>query len=172
MTHEREHAQVRQTWFTELLTTALNDLAHAERVITAFAAQEPDGFIAWGMAEGEATQAHRALRQAPSLQAAAPTDHETVNATADALFELDEVPRRLSGLLADARAADPELAHLVALRALHAFSPEIGIAVRQHETRLMIAVDDGTILRDPEFGGADLLLATAQLVTPGEDGAA
>jgi hypothetical protein len=88
MTYDREHAQVRQTWFTELLTTSLNDLARAERVITAFAAQEPDGFIAWGMAEGEATQAHRALRQAPSLQAAAPADYDTANATTDALFEL------------------------------------------------------------------------------------
>ncbi|MVZ99063.1 hypothetical protein F8568_001400 [Actinomadura sp. LD22] len=88
MTHEREHAQVRQTWFTELLATALNDLAHAERVITAFAAQQPDGYIAWGMAEGEATQAHRALRQAPSLQTAAPADQDTADATADALFEL------------------------------------------------------------------------------------
>jgi hypothetical protein len=88
MTHDREHAQVRQTWFAEIVNTALTDLAHAERIITAFAAQEPDGFIAWGMAEGEATQAHRALRQAPSLSAAAPADHDTANATADALFEL------------------------------------------------------------------------------------
>ncbi|MGI5325068.1 hypothetical protein [Actinomadura nitritigenes] len=88
MSHDHEHAQVRQTWFTELLNTALNDLAHAERVITAFAAQEPDGFIAWGMAEGEATQAHRALRRAPSLQATASTDYDTANATADALFDL------------------------------------------------------------------------------------
>jgi hypothetical protein len=91
---------------------------------------------------------------------------------ADTLLELDDVPRRLSGLLADARRLDPDLAHLVALRALHAFSPEIGIAVRQRETRLMIAVDDGTPLHDPEFGGADLLLATAQLASPGKDGAA
>ncbi|QKG20098.1 hypothetical protein [Actinomadura verrucosospora] len=119
MTHEPEHAQVRQTWFTELLNTALNDLAHAERVITAFAAQEPDGFIAWGMAEGEATQAHRALRQAPSLQAAAPADHDTSNATADALFELaGKVCQSL--VRAAELAADPDDKMACLQAALHA----------------------------------------------------
>ncbi|KAB2388684.1 hypothetical protein [Actinomadura montaniterrae] len=119
MTHEREHAQVRQTWFTELLNTALNDLAHAERVITAFAAQEPYGFIAWGMAEGEATQAHRALRQAPSLQAAAPTDLDTANATADALFELaSKVSKSL--VRAAELASDPDDKMACLQAALHA----------------------------------------------------
>ncbi|MFE9106995.1 hypothetical protein ACFYYL_33845 [Actinomadura geliboluensis] len=88
MTHEQHHQDVRHAWFTEILTSALNDLSHAERVITAYAAQQPDGFIAWGMAEGEAVQAHQALRQAPSLHAALPTDHTEVNASADALFDL------------------------------------------------------------------------------------
>ncbi|MEU9019366.1 hypothetical protein [Actinomadura sp. NPDC048394] len=119
MTHEREHAQVRQTWFTELLTTALKDLAHAERVITAFAAQEPDGFIAWGMAEGEATQAHRALRRAPSLQATAPTDHDTANATADALFNLaSKVSQSL--VRAAELASDPDDKMACLQAALHA----------------------------------------------------
>ncbi|MDL4813066.1 hypothetical protein [Actinomadura opuntiae] len=119
MTHDREHAQVRQTWFTELLTTALADLAHAERVITAFAAQEPDGFIAWGMAEGEAIQAHRALRQAPSLHAAAPTDHNTANATADALFELaSKVSQSL--VRAAELASDPDDKMACLQAALHA----------------------------------------------------
>ncbi|WP_433234823.1 hypothetical protein [Actinomadura nitritigenes] len=119
MTHEREHAQVRQTWFTGLLVTALNDLAHAERVITAFAAQEPDGFIAWGMAEGEATQAHRALRQAPSLQATAPTDHDTASATADALFELaSKVSQSL--VRAAELASDPDDKMACLQAALHA----------------------------------------------------
>jgi hypothetical protein len=86
-------------------------------------------------------------------------------ARAAALFERDSSPRRLSGLLADARAADPDLAGLVALRALHAFSPEIGTAVRQGESTVLVAVDDGTPLSDPEFGGADLLLSTARLDT-------
>ncbi|MFF0523496.1 hypothetical protein ACFYTC_32755 [Actinomadura nitritigenes] len=119
MTHEREHAQVRQTWFTELLNTALNDLAHAERVITAFAVQQPDGFIAWGMAEGEATQAHRALRQAPSLQAAAPTDLDTANATAAALFDLaSKVSKSL--VRAAELASDPDDKMACLQAALHA----------------------------------------------------
>jgi hypothetical protein len=82
----------------------------------------------------------------------------------DALFELDEVPRRLSGLLAQARTIDPDLAGLVVLRALHAFSPEVGTAVRQGERRLVVAVDDGTALADLEYGGSDLLLAQARIV--------
>lgn len=82
---------------------------------------------------------------------------------ADELLDLSEVPRRLSGLLAEARESDPELARLVALRALHSYSPEIGAAVRQGDERALLAVDDGTILADDEFGGADLLLATARI---------
>lgn len=88
MTHEHHHQDVRHTWFTEIINSALNDLSHAERVITSYAAQQPDGFIAWGMAEGEAVQAHQALRTAPSLRATPPTDHTELNATADALFSL------------------------------------------------------------------------------------
>jgi hypothetical protein len=90
-------------------------------------------------------------------------------AAADRLFELDEVPRRLSGLLAEARATDPDLAGLIALRALHAFSPEVGAAVRQRETRLTIAIDDGTPLADPEYGGSDLLIATAAVTAMSDD---
>lgn len=81
------------------------------------------------------------------------------------LFDLDDVPRRLSGLLAEARETDPDLAGLVVLRAVHAFSPEVGTAVRQGERRLTVAVDDGTRLVDAEFGGADLLVAQARVVT-------
>ncbi len=88
MTHDREHEEVRRTWFTEILNQALNDLAHAERVISSFADQGTNGFITWGMAEGEATQAHQALRRAPSLRSAAPSDHTAASATADALFAL------------------------------------------------------------------------------------
>nr|WP_199433139.1 hypothetical protein [Qaidamihabitans albus] len=80
---------------------------------------------------------------------------------ADELLDLPEVPRRLSGLLAEARRADPAVARLVALRALHAYGPEVGGAVRQGERRVLLALDDGTPLDDPEFGGADLLLQSA-----------
>jgi hypothetical protein len=82
---------------------------------------------------------------------------------ADELLDLPEVPRRLSGLLAEARGLDPALAALVALRALHAYGPEVGAALRQGERRVLLAIDDGTVLDDPEFGGADLLLASAMV---------
>ncbi|NYI07485.1 hypothetical protein [Allostreptomyces psammosilenae] len=74
-----------------------------------------------------------------------------------------DAPRRLSGLLAEARRTDPELPHLVALLAVHAASPGVGVAQRQGERRLLFAVDDGTPLDDVEFGGADLIVGTALL---------
>lgn len=84
-------------------------------------------------------------------------------AEADRLLMVDAVPRRLSGLLAEARDLDLELPHLIAMRVYHAIDPEI-IAVAQHgESHVLIAVDDGTPLHDPEFGGADLLVAVAGL---------
>lgn len=119
MTHEHQHDDVRHTWFTEILDNALNDLSHAERVITSYAAQQPDGFIAWGMAEGEAVQAHQALRQAPSLRAAPPADHIDLNSTADALFDL---ARNISQNLVRAAelAADPDDKMACLQAALHA----------------------------------------------------
>ena len=74
-----------------------------------------------------------------------------------------DAPRRLSGLLAEARRQDPELPYLLALLAVHAASPPVGVAHRQGEDRLLFAVDDGTPLDDPEFGGADLIVGTAVL---------
>jgi hypothetical protein len=79
----------------------------------------------------------------------------------DSLLQLDDMPRRLSGLLAEARRADPDLPRLVALRVLYALSPEIGVAIRQHDPRILLAVDDGMELDDSEFGGMDLLVGTA-----------
>jgi hypothetical protein len=84
---------------------------------------------------------------------------------ADELLELTDTPRRLSGLLAEARSIDPDLPHLVALRALHAVSPEIGVALRQGDPALLVAVDDGRALSDPQFAGADLLVGVATLHT-------
>ncbi|UNO38778.1 hypothetical protein [Streptomyces sp. MST-110588] len=78
-----------------------------------------------------------------------------------------DAPRRLSGLLADARRQDPELPYLVALLAVHAASPAVGTAYRQGEQQLLFAVDDGTELADPEFGGADLIVGTALLDAAG-----
>jgi hypothetical protein len=74
-----------------------------------------------------------------------------------------DAPRRLSGLLAEARRQDPELPYLVALLAVHAASPPVGVAYRQGEERLLFSVDDGTVLDDPEFGGADLIVGNALL---------
>lgn len=78
-----------------------------------------------------------------------------------------DAPRRLSGLLAEARRRDPDLPYLVALLAVHAASPPVGTAYRQGEQRLLFAVDDGTELDDPEFGGADLIVGTALLDAAG-----
>jgi len=78
-----------------------------------------------------------------------------------------DAPRRLSGLLAEARRRDPELPYLVALLAVHAASPPVGTAYRQGEQRLLFAVDDGTRLDDPEFGGADLIVGCALLDSAG-----
>ena len=79
------------------------------------------------------------------------------------LLDLVELPRRLSGLLADARVLDPDLPWLVALLALHAVSPAVGVAVRHGDGAVVLAVDDGTPLEDPEFGGSDLLVGVARL---------
>ncbi|MFH0241224.1 hypothetical protein ACGRHY_02010 [Streptomyces sp. HK10] len=88
--------------------------------------------------------------------------------TARQLLELPaDAPRRLSGLLAEARRRDPDLPYLVALLAVHAASPPVGTAYRQGERRLLFAVDDGTELDDPEFGGADLVVGTALLDAAG-----
>ncbi len=82
---------------------------------------------------------------------------------ASGLLELDDVPRRLSGLLFDARALDPDLPLLVALRVVYALAPELGVALRQGDDRILLAVDDGTPLLDEQFGGSDLLVGVARL---------
>ncbi|MGF3138812.1 hypothetical protein [Streptomyces diastaticus] len=92
-------------------------------------------------------------------------------ATARDLLDLEwDAPRRLSGLLAEARRRDDDpygLPYLVALIAVHAASPPVGTAYRQGERRLLFAVDDGTELDDPHFGGADLIVGSALLDAAG-----
>jgi hypothetical protein len=78
-------------------------------------------------------------------------------------------PRRLSELLAEARELDPELPTLVALRVVHAVGSSVGTARGQGDPTVLLAFDDGTVLRDPEFGGADLLVTSAG-VSAGEPG--
>ncbi|MEU2441224.1 hypothetical protein ACFY9A_15440 [Streptomyces rubradiris] len=93
---------------------------------------------------------------------------EQLAAATDLLDLPPDAPRRLSGLLAEARrTGDPDLAYLVALLAVHAASPAVGTAYRQGEEKLLFAVDDGTELDDPEFGGADLIVGTALLDAAG-----
>ncbi|MGQ7311091.1 hypothetical protein ACUOFU_05235 [Microbacterium arabinogalactanolyticum] len=89
----------------------------------------------------------------------------------EALLDLDPAaPQRLSGLLADARdrqADDPEaedLPLLVVVRVLAWAAQEIGVARRHHEATVLMALDDGTDLADPDFAGADLLVARAAVL--------
>ncbi|MGY5128391.1 hypothetical protein [Streptomyces nigrescens] len=102
---------------------------------------------------------------------ATPDDSRFSEAQLDAAMALldlpADAPRRLSGLLAEARRSDPELPYLVALLAVHAASPPVGTAYRQGEQQLLFAVDDGMELIDPEFGGADLIVGTALLDAAG-----
>ncbi|MEU5885192.1 hypothetical protein [Spirillospora sp. NPDC047279] len=66
--HQPESADHRQTDLVALLRTTYADLLTAERIITGFSDHAPGGFVSWGLAEGEASEAVRALRYAPSLQ--------------------------------------------------------------------------------------------------------
>ncbi|MEV6639624.1 hypothetical protein [Amycolatopsis sp. NPDC051371] len=86
-------------------------------------------------------------------------------AAIDQLLALGPVPRRLSGLLAEARQTDPELPQLVGLRVLHLLDPGITTALRQGDESILLAVDDGAVLSDEEFGGADLLVGLVALDT-------
>jgi hypothetical protein len=95
----------------------------------------------------------------------------------EVLLDLDPAaPQRLSGLLADARAReaeDPEaedLPLLVTVRVLAMAAQEIGVARRHHDRSVLMAVDDGTVLDDSEFAGADLLVARAEIRTVATSG--
>ena len=85
---------------------------------------------------------------------------------ADELLDLPDVARDLSGLLAEAGRLDPGLPRLVALRAMHAYSPELAAAIRRGQPSLLIAVPTGRRL-DPALtggiGGDELVLTTAGL---------
>ncbi|MBA0125958.1 hypothetical protein H0B56_10430 [Haloechinothrix sp. YIM 98757] len=89
---------------------------------------------------------------------------------ADELFSRYEAPRRLSELLEEARAVDGELPLLVALRATHSYGADVATALRQGSGAALLAVDDGTPLRDGRFGGSDLLVAMVALDSGSGDG--
>ena len=82
----------------------------------------------------------------------------------DDLLDLDvDAPRRLSGLLEEARTLHPELAGLIVVRVVALAAQEINPAVRHGARSVIIAVDDGTPLNDLEYGGADLIVARAAI---------
>ena len=88
-----------------------------------------------------------------------------MTAARDVLTTCVGTPRRLSALLADARRTpDPEdVAELVWLTALWSFAPEDPAGDETVGTvdalaGGLAALDDGTLLDDPEFTGADLLV--------------
>ena len=85
---------------------------------------------------------------------------------ANALLDLPDEVRTLSGLLDEAAALDPELPELVALLALHAYGPQTGTALRRGDARVLVAVHADAGLDSQGFEGDDLLLTTARLVDP------
>lgn len=94
----------------------------------------------------------------------------------DHLLDLDpQAPQRLSGLLADARTRqeqDPDavdLPLLVVVRVLALAAQEIGAARRHRDASVIIAVDDGTPLDDPQFSGSDLLVTRAPVLPAHDD---
>jgi hypothetical protein len=111
---------------------------------------------------------------------------EPVREAAEAVIaQVDSQPRRLSALLAAALDHSPATAHLVALLALHSFSPALESQLRAgDEAPLLLAWSDGTLLPPqlrlsggapgdlsvasagqggPSFYGDDLLLARVDL---------
>ena len=83
-----------------------------------------------------------------------------------------DAPRRLSGLLEEARSLDVGLPHLVGMLATFDVAPALGEAISQRDRHVRLAVDDGEVLDDPEFGGADLLVARGVIRKPSEGAAA
>ena len=80
--------------------------------------------------------------------------------------------KRLSSVLTAARAVEAEthgvedLPLLVVIRVLVLAAQEINAARKHGETHVIIAVDDGTTLDDPDFAGTDLLIIRADLLYP------
>ena len=102
----------------------------------------------------------------PELMPAEPDRYSEAQwAAAAEMLRLPEVTRRLSGLLEEARRIDGDLPNLVMLRVMHAVGTSIASVRSQGGGEVGLAVDDGTVLEDPEFGGSDLLVTTAGLVT-------
>lgn len=89
-------------------------------------------------------------------------------ALADALLDLPGQVRTLGSILREAAEFDDDLPVLVALRAVHAYSPALGAAIRHRRDRVLIAVpaDRQIEPEDTRVTGDDLLLTTADIVVP------
>ncbi|WP_234322772.1 hypothetical protein [Streptomyces sp. NRRL S-350] len=90
---------------------------------------------------------------------------------AEHLLHLPDAVRSLSDLLQDAERTDPELPALVALLAMHAFSPDTSAALGRGDEQVRLAVRAGTTLDSARFHGDDLWLTTARLQPLGPAGA-
>ncbi|WP_223830649.1 hypothetical protein [Nocardiopsis quinghaiensis] len=83
---------------------------------------------------------------------------------ANAILDLSDEVRTLSGLLDEAAALDPKLPELVALLALQAYGPQTGTALRRSDHQVLLAVHANASLDSQGFKGDDLLLTTARLL--------
>lgn len=82
---------------------------------------------------------------------------------AERLLHLPGEVRSLSSLLEEAAGLDEDLPALVALLAVHAFSPDAGAARRRGQAHVRLAMQAGIALNSAGFAGDDLWLTTAHL---------
>nr|WP_095877457.1 hypothetical protein [Streptomyces sp. TLI_235] len=86
--------------------------------------------------------------------------------TAEQLMYLPGTVRSLSSLLEDAARIDPDLPSLVALLGVHAYSPDVGAALRRGDDHVRVAARTDSVLDSAGFYGDDLWLTTARLQPP------
>ncbi|WP_116047179.1 hypothetical protein [Amycolatopsis palatopharyngis] len=86
----------------------------------------------------------------------------------DALLDLPGQVRTLSSVLREVAEFDDDLPVLVALRAVHGYSPALGAVVRHRRDRVLIAVptDQPIEPSGADVTGDDLLLTTADVAVP------
>ncbi|MEV7171559.1 hypothetical protein AB0O18_17870 [Streptomyces sp. NPDC093224] len=82
---------------------------------------------------------------------------------AERLLHLPGEVRSLSSLLEEAAGLDEDLPALVALLAVHAFSPDAGAAQRRGQAHVRLAMQSGVALDSAGFAGDDLWLTAAHL---------
>ncbi|MFB8207614.1 hypothetical protein [Streptomyces sp. NPDC056010] len=92
-------------------------------------------------------------------------------AATDSLLDIRDTPRQLSGLLTEAERTAPSTAALLLHRAVNAFSPQVGESIARGESQVLVGVTTGERFDLPRFGGDDLLLCSAPIVPPPDEGA-